>query len=137
MGVELSPVDVRDAGEIERAIAAFAREPNGGLIVTASPSANTHRQPIIALAARHRLPAVYPVRFHVTAGGLIAYGPDLSTSSAARPAMWIAFSRARSRPICRYRRRRKYELVINLKTAKALGLDMPPTLLARADEVIE
>jgi putative ABC transport system substrate-binding protein len=106
LGVELSPVDVRDAGEIERVIAAFARESNGGLVVTASPSANTHRQLIIALAARHRLPASTPSASTSQPGASLPTGSTWSTSSAARPAMWIAFSRARSRPICRCRRRR-------------------------------
>ena len=105
LGVEVSPIDVRDAGEIERAVTAFARAPNGGLIVTASALAIVHRDLIITLAARHRLPAVYPDRFFVTSGGLISYGPELSTSTGARPATSIASSRARSRPTCRCRRR--------------------------------
>ena len=105
LGVELSPVDVRDAAEIERAVTAFARSGNGGLIVTASASATRHRDLIITLAARHQLPAVYGGRYFVAAGGLISYGPDLSTSTGARPATSIASSRARSRPTCRCRRR--------------------------------
>ena len=104
LGVEVSPVNVRDAGEIERAVTAFARSPNSGLIVTASALAVVHRELIIALAARHKLPAVYFERFFVAAGGLISYG-RLSTSSAARPATSIASSRARSQPTCRCRRR--------------------------------
>ena len=105
-GVELSPIDVRDAGEIERAVTAFARGSNGGLIVTASALAAVHRELIIALAARHKLPAVYLHRFFVTSGGLISYGPDPSTSTGARPATSIASSRARSLPTYRCRRRR-------------------------------
>ena len=129
---------MRDAGEIERAVAAFARASNGGLIVTASASATVHRELIITLAARHKLPAVYSYRYFVTAGGLISYGPDHHRPvSGARPATSIASSRARSRPTCRCRRRPSTSWSINLKTAKALGLDVPPTLLARADEVIE
>ena len=137
LGVELSPVDVRDAGEIERALAAFARESNGGLVVTASPSANTHRRPIIALAARHRLPAVYPVRFHVTAGGLIAYGVDL-VDQFRRTAGYVDRILKGEKPAnLPVQAPSKYETVINLKTAKALGLDLPTSVLARADEVIE
>ena len=106
LGVEVSPVNVRDAGEIERAVAAFARSPNGGLIVTASALAAVHRDLIITLAARHKLPAVYSDRYFVAAGGLISYGPDLDRPvPAARPATSIASSRARSRPTCRCRRR--------------------------------
>jgi putative tryptophan/tyrosine transport system substrate-binding protein len=105
LGVDLSAVDVRDAGEIERAVTAFARSSNDGLIVTASALATRHRDLIIALAARLRLPAVYPYRFFVTIGGLISYGPDLSTNTDRRPATLIASSRARSQQSCRYRRR--------------------------------
>ena len=103
--VEVTPVNMRDAPEIERAVAAFARAPNGGLIVTASPLAQRHRDLIVTLAARHKLPAVYFDRVFVAAGGLISYGPDTSTSTGARPAMSIASSRARSQPTCRCRRR--------------------------------
>ena len=105
VGMEVSPVNMRDAAEIERAVAAFAREPNGGLIVTASALSVAHRDLIVTLAARHKLPAVYYRRLYVTGGGLISYGPDLSTSSGARQAMSIASSRARSQPTCRCRRR--------------------------------
>ena len=105
LGVEVSPINVRDAGEIERAVAAFARSANGGLIVTASGLAVVHRDLIVTLAARHKLPAVYFERYFVTGGGLISYGPILSTSIGARPAMSIVSSRARSRPIFRCRRR--------------------------------
>ena len=104
-GVELRPVDVRDASEIERAVAAFARSPNGGFIVVASTLAAVHRDLIVTLAARHKLPAVYSSRFFVRSGGLISYGPDSVDRTAARPATSIASSRARSRPTCRYRHR--------------------------------
>ena len=105
LGVELRAVGVRDAGEIERAITAFARSSNGGLIVTGSPLTLVHRDLIITLAARHRLPAVYPFRYFATSGGLISYGPDTSTRSGARQATLIASSRARSPPTCRCKRR--------------------------------
>ena len=136
-GVELSPIDVRDAGEIERDVAAFARESNGGLIVTASAGAATHSELIIMLAARHRLPAVYPFRYFVTSGGLISYGPD-PTDQYRRAAGYVdrilKGEKAADLPV---QSPTKYELAINLKTAKALGLTVPPLLLARADEVIE
>ena len=137
LGVEVSPINLRDAGEIERAIAAFARSSNGGLIVPTARCVTLHRDLIVTLAARHRLPAVYDRARFVTAGGLMSYGPIASTSTDARRLMSTASSRARSLPTFRCRQPTKYELVINLKTAKALGLDVPPTLLARADEVIE
>jgi len=136
-GVELRPVDVRDASEIERAVAAFARSANGGLIVAASTLAIVHREPIITLAARHKLPAVYANRFFVTGGGLISYGPD-SVDPHRRAAGYVdrilKGEKSADLPV---QAPTKYELVINLKTAKALGLEVPPTLLARADEVIE
>jgi len=137
LGVDLRVADVRDAREIERAVTTFAQGSNGGLIVTGSPGALSHRTLIVALTARHRLPAVYAGRVFAVDGGLISYGPDSTTSSGARPDMSIVSSRARSPPTFRCRRRPKYELVINLKTAKALGLTVPDSLLARADEVIE
>jgi ABC-type uncharacterized transport system substrate-binding protein len=136
-GVELSPIDVSDAGEIERDVAAFARESNGGLIVTASTGAVAHRELIIMLAARHRLPAVYPFRFFVTSGGLISYGPD-TTDPYRRAAGYVdrilKGEKAADLPV---QAPTKYELAINLKTAKALGLTVPPLVLARADQVIE
>ena len=136
-GVELSPIDVRDGDKIERDIAAFARESNGGLIVTASSSAAVHRELIVMLAARHRLPAVYPFRYFITSGGLISYGPD-PTDEFRRAAGYVdrilKGEKAADLPV---QSPTKYELAINLKTAKALGLTMPPSLLARADEVIE
>jgi putative ABC transport system substrate-binding protein len=137
LGVEVSPINVRDAGEIERAIAAFTRSSKDGLIVTGGPLAVRHRDLIIALAARHRLPAVYPSRLFVAAGGLISYGPDF-VDQYRRAAGYVDRILKRAKPAdLPVQAPTKYELVINLKTAKALGLTVPPTLLARADEVIE
>jgi putative ABC transport system substrate-binding protein len=136
-GVELSPVDARDPGEIERAIAAFARSANGGLIVTASPAQVVQRKLIIAQAAKHRLPAVYSFRFNVADGGLISYGPD-SIDPYRRAAGYVDRILKGEKPAdLPVQAPTKYELVINLKTAKALGLDVPASVLARADEVIE
>jgi putative ABC transport system substrate-binding protein len=137
LGVELHPIDPRDAGEIERAITAFASRPNGGLVVTATNLATIHRSAIIALATRHRLLAVYPYRFFVTAGGLISYGPhtvDQYRRAAGYVDRILKGEKAADLPI---QAPTKYELTINLKAANAIGLDVPPTLLARADEVIE
>jgi putative tryptophan/tyrosine transport system substrate-binding protein len=137
VGVEVSPVNMRDAGEIERAVAAFARVPNGGLIVTGSPLAMVHRGLIVTLAARHKLPAVYWDRAHVTGGGLISYGPDL-VDQHRQAARYVDRILKGEKPAdLPVQAPTRYELVINLKTAKALGLDVPATLLARADEVIE
>jgi len=136
-GVELSPIDVRDAGEIERDVAAFAGETKGGLIVTGSSGAAVHRELIIMLAARHRLPAVYPFRNYVTSGGLISYGPDLNDQyrrAAGYVDRILKGEKAADLPV---QAPTKYELTINLKTAKTLGLTVPPSLLARADEVVE
>jgi putative tryptophan/tyrosine transport system substrate-binding protein len=136
-GVELSPVDVRHGGEIEQAITAFAHEPNGGLIVTGSPSQAVHRKLIVSLAARHRLPAVYPFRYMATEGGLIAYGPEI-IDQYRRAAQYVDRILKGEKPAeLPVQAPVKYELAINLKTAKALGLTIPPSLLARADEVIE
>jgi putative ABC transport system substrate-binding protein len=136
-GVELSPVDVRHGGEIEQAITAFAHEPNGGLIVTGSPSQAVHRKLIVSLAARHRLPAVYPFRYMATEGGLIAYGPEI-IDQYRRAAQYVDRILKGEKPAeLPVQAPVKYELAINLKTAKTLGLTVPPTLLARADEVIE
>jgi putative ABC transport system substrate-binding protein len=136
-GVELRPVNVRDPGEIERAITNFAAEPNGGLIVTANPLATFHRGLIIALAARHRLPAVYTTAFFVTDGGLISYGPDL-VDHYRRAAGYVDRILKGEKPAdLPVQAPTKYELIINLKTAKTLGLTVPQTLLARADQVIE
>ena len=137
LGIEVSPVNVRDASEIERAITAFARAANGGLIVTSSALATIHRELIIALAARHRLPAVYPWRVFVADAGLISYGPD-DIDQYRRAAAYVDRILKGEKPAdLPVQAPTKYELVINLKTAKALGLEVPPTLLARADEVIE
>jgi putative ABC transport system substrate-binding protein len=137
VGVEVSPVNIRDAGEIERAVAAFARSANGGLIVTGSALAQLHRNLIITLAARHKLPAVYFERFFVTGGGLISYGPDLVDQYRRGAGYVDRILRGEKPADLPVQAPTKYELVINLKTAKALGLDMPATVLARADEVIE
>jgi putative ABC transport system substrate-binding protein len=137
LGVELRAVGVRDAGEIERAITAFARSSNGGLIVTGSPLAAVHRDLIVPLAARHRLPAVYSFRYNVSAGGLMSYGPN-TVEPYRRAAGYIDRILKGEKPSdLPVQAPTKYEVIINLKTAKVLGLDVPATLLARADEVIE
>jgi len=137
VGVEVSPINVRDASEIERAIAAFARSTNGGLVVTGSASATTHRELIIALAAQHKLPAVYASRFNVTLGGLISYGPS-RVEQFRRAASYVDRILKGEKPAdLPVQAPTNYELVINLKTAKALDLTVPPTLLARATEVID
>ncbi|MFZ0175671.1 MAG: ABC transporter substrate-binding protein [Pseudolabrys sp.] len=136
-GVELSPVNVRDAGEIERVVTAFARSSNGGLIVTASPLATLHRDLIVALAARHKLCAVYNLRLYVTAGGLISYGsdvPDLLRRAAGYVDRILKGEKPADLPV---QAPTKFEMVVNIKTARALGITVPPSLLARADEVIE
>ena len=135
--VELVPLNVRDATEIERSVTGFARSPADGLIVTSSPLAAIHRKLIVALAARHRIPAVYYERYGVIDGGLISYGPDFLDQyrrAAGYVDRILRGAKAADLPV---QAPTKFELVINLKTAKALGLDIPPTLLARADEVIE
>jgi putative ABC transport system substrate-binding protein len=137
LSVEVNPVNVRDAGEIERDVAAFARAPNGGLIVTASPLAQRHRDLIVALAARHKLPAVYFDRLFVAAGGLIAYGPD-QIDMYRRAAGYVDRILKGEKPAdLPVQAPTKYDLAINLKTAKALSLAVPQKLLASADEVIE
>jgi putative ABC transport system substrate-binding protein len=136
-GMELTPVGVSDAGEIERAVTAFARASNGGLIVTPVTLSIVHRDLIITLAARHRLPAVYGLRPFVTSGGLISYASD-TISPYRRAASYVDRILKGEKPAnLPVQSPTKYELVINLKTAKALGLDLPATVLARADEVIE
>jgi putative ABC transport system substrate-binding protein len=137
VGLEVSPVNIRDASEIERAVGAFARSANGGLIVTGSALAQLHRNLIITLAARYKLPAIYFERFFVTAGGLISYGPDL-VDQYRRAADYVDRILKGEKPAeLPVQAPTKYETVINLKTAKALGLEIPHTVLARADEVIE
>jgi putative ABC transport system substrate-binding protein len=137
VGIEVSPVNVRDAGEIERAVATFARSSNGGLIVTSSGSAAVHRDLIITQAARHKLPAVYWDRAFVAAGGLISYGPDF-IDRFRRAASYVDRILKGEKPAdLPVQAPTKYETVLNLKTAKALGLDVPASVLTRADEVIE
>ena len=135
--VQVSPINLREAGEIEGAIAAFARSPNGGLIMPGSAAGRRYRDLIIALAARHKLPAVYFERHFAAAGGLMTYGPDFTDQyrlAAGYADRILKGEKASDMPV---QAPTKYELVINLKTAKALGLTVPPALLARADEVIE
>jgi putative ABC transport system substrate-binding protein len=135
--VELSAIDIRDVGDIERALAAFAREPNGGVIITASSAAVIHRQSIISLLTQYRLPNVYPFRYYPTTGSLASYGPD-SIQYFARAAVYVDRILKGEKPAdLPVQAPTKYELVINRKTAKALGLNVSDTLLARADEVIE
>jgi putative tryptophan/tyrosine transport system substrate-binding protein len=137
LGVEVQAMGMRDAAEIERAIKAFASGPNSGLILTVSPKAFTHRALIIALAASHRLPAVYPLRVFVADGGLISYGANAINayrSAATYVDRILKGEKPADMPV---QAPTKYELVINLKTAKTLGLTIPPAVLARADEVIE
>jgi putative tryptophan/tyrosine transport system substrate-binding protein len=136
-GVELRPINLRDAHEIEQAVAAFARSANGGLVVTASPQATDHRDLIITLAARHKLPAIYSDRFFVAAGGLISYGPNFD-DEGKRAAGYVDRILKGEKPAdLPVQAPTKYELVINLKTARALVLPVPMAVLARADEVIE
>jgi len=137
LDVEVSPINLRDAGEIERGVSAFARSGNGGLIVTASPVASVHRDLIVALAAQHKLPAVYYDRLFVTGGGLTSYGADLTDQlrlAAGYVDRILKGAKPADLPV---QAPTKYDLTINLKTAKALGLTVPQALLARADEVIE
>jgi putative ABC transport system substrate-binding protein len=136
-GVELSPIVARDGSEIERAVTAFARSPNGGLIVLGTSFGVLHSDLMVMLAARHRLPAVYPFRYFVTGGGLISYGPD-SHDQYRRAAAYVDRILKGEKPAdLPVQHPIKYELVINLKTAKALGLDLPASVLSRADDVIE
>jgi putative ABC transport system substrate-binding protein len=137
LGVELLPVGLRDASEIERAVTAFGRSANGGLIVLAAPLSIVHRDLIINLAAQHRLPAVYPLRFFVTSGGLISYGPD-SIDPYRRAAAYVDRILRGEKPAdLPVQAPTKYELIVNLKTARGLGLEIPSSVLARAEEVIE
>jgi putative ABC transport system substrate-binding protein len=137
LGVEVSPVSIRDSGDIERAATTFSRSANGGLVVTPSASGWIHRDLIIALAAQYKLPAVYAYRVNVTGGGLISYGPD-PVDQYRRAAGYVDRILKGEKPAdLPVQAPTKYDLVINLKTARALGLEVPATLLARADEVIE
>jgi putative tryptophan/tyrosine transport system substrate-binding protein len=137
LGMELSPVSVSSASEIERAVIALGQRSNGGLIVPPGSLMLRHRSSIIALAAQHRMPAVYPYRYHVVDGGLTAYGPD-TIEQYRRAGGYVDRILKGEKPAdLPVQAPTKYELVINLKTAKALGVEVPPTLLARADEVIE
>jgi putative ABC transport system substrate-binding protein len=136
-GVSVMALDVREVGAIERAVSTFAKEPNGGMIVLATPLATVHRDVIVQLAARERLPTIYPYRYFVTSGGLISYGID-NTDLWWRSASYVDHILKGEKPAdLPVQAPTKYELAINLRTAKALGLAVPPTLLARADEVIE
>jgi putative ABC transport system substrate-binding protein len=135
--VEVSTLWMRDDAEIEQAVTAFARSPNGGLIATRTTGAIVHRDLIIKLAARHRLPAVYGYRFFTAAGGLASYGDDVVNQYRLAAGYVDRILKGEKPADLPVQAPTKYELVINLKTAKALGLDVPPTLLARADEVIE
>jgi putative ABC transport system substrate-binding protein len=137
LGFDVSPVNVRDASEIERSVAAFARGGHGGLIVTASALAASHRDLVVALAARHKLPAIYFVRPFVAAGGLISYGPSLDDSYRAAASYVDRILKGEKPADLPVQAPTKYELVINQKTANALGLNVPPAILVRADEVIE
>jgi putative tryptophan/tyrosine transport system substrate-binding protein len=137
VGLEVKPINMRDAAEMESAIVAFARSHGGGLVVTSSALALHHRELIIALAARHKLPAVYYRRYFITTGGLISYGPDLADQYRRAAGYVDRILKGETPGDLPVQAPTRYELVINLKTAKALGLEVPPTLLARADEVIE
>jgi putative ABC transport system substrate-binding protein len=137
MGVELTPMDVRDANEIERAISTFAHTPNGGLIVTGSALAAAHRDLLVSLPAKLSLPTVYNERSYVAVGGLISYGPDIEDEYRLAASYVDRILKGEKPADLPVQAPTKYELVINLKTAKALGLDVPAQLLARADEVIE
>jgi ABC-type uncharacterized transport system substrate-binding protein len=135
--MEVNPVNMREAGEIERAVTTFARSPGGGLIVTAGAAATRHRDLIIALAARYKLPAVYYERLFVAAGGLISYGPDFVDQYRHAAGYVDRILKGENPADLPVQASTKYAMVINLKTAKALGLTIPPSVLARADEVIE
>jgi putative tryptophan/tyrosine transport system substrate-binding protein len=137
VGVDLHPIDTRDSGEIEQAIASFTRRPGGGLIVTQNTSVLFRRKLIIALAASHRLPAVYASRFFAMDGGLLSFGPNLLDNYRRAAGYVDRILRGEKPADMPVQAPTKYELVINLKTAKALGIEVPPTLFARADEVIE
>jgi putative ABC transport system substrate-binding protein len=137
LDAELKPIELRDANEIERAVTVFARSPNAGLIVVVSAASLTHRELIITLAARHGLPTVYAYRVFVTHGGLITYGPDIASQYRRAAGYVDRILKGENPADLPVQAPTKYELVINLKTAKALGIEMPSSVLARADEVIE
>jgi putative ABC transport system substrate-binding protein len=137
LGIEVRPIDVRDPDGIERGVKAFATAANGGLVVTGSAPAGANRELIISLASRHRLPAVYPYRHFATAGGLISYGPDLIDQYRRAASYVVRILKGENPAELPVQAPTKYEMAINLRTAKALGLTVPPALLARADEVIE
>ena len=137
LGVEVVAINVRDASEIEQAMDAFAGFPNGGLILTASALAATHRDLIIATAAKYKLPAVYYRRNYAASGGLISYGYDVLQQFRRAAAYLDRITKGEKPANLPVQAPTKYELIINLKTAKAMGLTVPPSLLARADEVIE
>ena len=137
LGVAITPIDARDPAETERAIKMFAHTSNGGVIVTSSPLTGVHRDLIIALTAQYRLPAVYPFRYQIAAGGLISYGPDL-IDEYRRAAEYVDRILKGEKPgDLPVQAPTKYQLVINLKTAKTIGITIPAALLAQADEVIE
>jgi putative ABC transport system substrate-binding protein len=137
LGVEFTVIDARDSEDIERGITSFAGKPNGGLIVVVAASATAHRDVIITLAAQHRLPAIYPYRYYVTSGGLISYGPDTIDQSRQAAGYVDRILKGEKPADLPVQAPTKYETVINLKTAKVLGLTIPETLLATADEVIQ
>ena len=137
LGVDVTPVNARDESEMERAVAAFARSPNAGMIVTPSALANAHRDLIVTLAARYKLPAVYYSRPFVAAGGLVSYAPDIMDQYRLSAGYVDRILRGEKPADLPVQAPTKYELTVNLKTAKALGITVPPSLLATADEVIE
>ena len=137
LSIEASPLNMRDVGEIERAVAAFAHAPNGGLIVTGTAMSVRHRGLIIAVAARHKLPAVYYERFFAAEGGLVSYGPDQIDQFRLAAGYVDRILKGEKPADLPVQAPTKFETVINLKTAKTMGLTVPPALLARADEVIE
>ena len=137
LGVEFTVIDARDSGDIERGITSFAAKPNGGLIVVVAAFATAHRDVIITLAAQHRLPAIYPYRYYVTSGGLISYGPDTIDQYRQAAGYVDRILKGEKPADLPVQAPTKYETVINLQTAKSLGLTIPETLLATADEVIQ